>query len=408
MCSILVEAEMVNLEQDDATILLELKEAWKRNCKAKINREGRIVSLELGRRTSNQIWHLSENISELRSLKQLTLIRCAGLLTNLPPNLRRLWLTRCDERLVQNLCALNVGIGQKLEYFSCGGTSSNLRISGSSINNLINNVAKFPRLKLLSLGRVADPDQMLQSLQQNGPVLGNKLRGIGIGRSKLSEDHLSTLMFETLQTYDHLKSLVVGNHIVSLRNIADRLESEPFLPSYSRGLTRLLLDENPVLEKIKNNDPHEIAALLKILSRFQRIRQIQELPSSTVNGCGPRIEYALRSNHAGRILVEGNSNNNVPLSVWPIVLARSYNKSPPKAVPVASTTEGAATPGTENNNKTKEPTGLFYLIRHGPIIDAIASQRRETPENENKKRKLASSLSSSLSKRPTRRSRRLR
>ena len=62
----------------------------------------------------------------------------------------------------------------------------------------------------------------------------------------------------------------------------------------------------------------------------------------------------------------------------------------------------------ENNNKTKEPTGLFYLIRHGPIIDAIASQRRETPENENKKRKLASSLSSSLSKRPTRRSRRLR
>jgi len=172
-------------------------------------------------------------------------------------------------------------------------------------------------------------------------------------------------------------------------------------------MTKLDLTQNPVLEKLKdnNNNTDEKVALLKILSRFKRIDSIETKEGSrycSIKSYGPQIEYALRTAHAGRILVEGNNvdhysqgddnktvcDNNedentkgyegdgggeknrqgkhsskdtlnksiVPLSVWPKLLERSYKHC------------------IGGDNK-KDATGLYYLVRNGPIIGAIASQR---------------------------------
>ena len=71
----------------------------------------------------------------------------------------------------------------------------------------------------------------------------------------------------------------------------------------------------------------------------------------------PDIEHLLRINHAGRVLVEGGIGKQpIPICLWPIVLERAFEKS-------------THVYGEDfRHNKRTNPTGLFYLIRNGPVL----------------------------------------
>jgi hypothetical protein len=63
-------------------------------------------------------------------------------------------------------------------------------------------------------------------------------------------------------------------------------------------------------------------------------------------------QYLLRINHCGRVLVEGSKSQAraLPLSMWPTVLERAH-KNYPREV-----------------GRDPTPTGLFYLLRNGPVL----------------------------------------
>jgi hypothetical protein len=185
------------------------------------------------------------------------------------------------------------------------------------------------------------------------------------------------------------------------------------------NLTTILIDGNPVTEKLVNNDENERNALLKILLKFPRVSCLgMDLIDGTyrynnLDKYGPDIEYVLRINYAGRILVERSPppavadddttisaasrdiavtsaapptsqfswnlptiivwNNDmvslehqpydgsiIPLSVWPIVFERAAAVLPQ--------------PSFFHGRGLNQYTGLFYLLqKNQPYIEYMAN-----------------------------------
>jgi hypothetical protein len=94
---------------------------------------------------------------------------------------------------------------------------------------------------------------------------------------------------------------------------------------------------------------HNKCSLLRVFRYFPGL--VIEFESTKQLASFPKVEYALRINHAGRSLLIQDSNNNdnrsIPLSVWPIVLKRAIDKSVDVFPKV----------------KKIDFTGLYYLIQ---------------------------------------------
>ena len=79
-------------------------------------------------------------------------------------------------------------------------------------------------------------------------------------------------------------------------------------------------------------------------------------------------------NGQGKHISKGTLNKSiVPLSIWPKLLERSYKCSSPTSA--AAVSAAASTNSCNGGDNKKDATGLYYLIRNGPIIGVIASQR---------------------------------
>jgi len=104
-------------------------------------------------------------------------------------------------------------------------------------------------------------------------------------------------------------------------------------------------------------DPKEKAAILIFLKTFNTVCNLEGFKKDDYD---PDVEYALSINHAGRNIVEGNGDRPLPLSVWPIVLERSFEKS--GYVKIYYDDYGTI------KEEQKHPTGLYYLLRNGPAL----------------------------------------
>ena len=130
-----------------------------------------------------------------------------------------------------------------------------------------------------------------------------------------------------------------------------------FVPS--KSLRVLNLHRNDVLEKMKD-DPIKKAALLSFLGTFNTIHNVVGRPGGGLNDSD--VEYALRINYAGRrivVKVDGGSNNNnddgkaiVPISLWPIILERAYDRSL----------------DISRWRGKKNATGIYYLLREVLVV----------------------------------------
>ena len=101
------------------------------------------------------------------------------------------------------------------------------------------------------------------------------------------------------------------------------------------------------------DDPKEKAAILSLL---QTINTVYNLEGRWKDDYVPDVEYALRTNHAGRSIVESRVDRSFPLSVWPIVLERSFKNS------------GHIYVFHSDLRERKNHTGLYYLLRDGPAL----------------------------------------
>ena len=267
-------------------------------------------------------------------------------------------------------------------------------------------------------------EQQKQTQQQQGVSFLNKnLHNISFNYcTEFNERHLETILFHILPEASKLTTLDLwSNQIHTVQRIAARIkrtttgnkrcieddddeeehqqqQQQQQQAQQQRSVTLRCLDlhRNPILER-SQTDPMERDALMTILRTF---KGICNLGACCIHQYHPDIEYLLRINHAGRRLVEGNiddddddhdhdgnnnsSNNNkqprIPISLWPIILERSYKKS-----------NHIYGKDFRYGKEMRNHDGLFYLIRHGPVLQHIMCIQEE---NNNTKSTILSRKSS--------------
>jgi hypothetical protein len=170
------------------------------------------------------------------------------------------------------------------------------------------------------------------------------------------ETQLDTIFSEIRPRFSNLRSIKLpDNYIESIQPIVEKLETEQTVSSSLRVLS--LYGDNQVLEKI-HYDPKERAAAMSLIKTCSTIYNL--------GGCNKAdypsdLEYELRINHAGRNIIEvvGNDSRSVPISLWPTILERAYEKSH----------QIYEEPYSKNpTKKEKNATGLYYLLREGPAL----------------------------------------
>lgn len=132
----------------------------------------------------------------------------------------------------------------------------------------------------------------------------------------------------------------------------------------------------------------EEEAFLSFLQIFNFINDLDSCGSCCCeHGCDDLyksgIESALRINHAGRCLMEVDGNNDdngrsIPLSLWPTLLERSYAKSGQNGIYQYC---------CEEQKLNKNATGLYYLLREGPVLISRPNDDASSLSNDNKPKK---------------------
>jgi hypothetical protein len=200
----------------------------------------------------------------------------------------------------------------------------------------------------------------------------------------MTKEDIVSLFNDVLPTFPYIYDISLrNNQIETLEDISNSIVN----PSSNtrRNLIAIIINDNPVENKLINNHENERKALLNILSIYNRVSCIRaELIDGlyqeiNIDKYGPDIEYALRINAAGRVLIENVplpavtaaaaaaaaapdingmvQSSTIPLAVWPIVLEREAVAQP--RVPLQG---------------LNQYTGLFYLLQNNqPYIEYIAN-----------------------------------
>jgi hypothetical protein len=242
-------------------------------------------------------------------------------------------------------------------------------------------------------------DIVLDVLRGNDFSFQNKLKSISIhgiffhdGNKAVNGNHLlETLMVEIVPKFPDLTALdLQRNKIESVQPTVDRIINKDDKPRIiPKSLCIVDLRGNPVMTKMKKGDSKENSALIRFLQIFSTVYNLEGSKKSDY--CSD-LEYALRINHAGgRTIIaedgssisnrDGNTTSALPLSVWPTVLERSYEKSRHVYNQDSSIRE------------EKNATGLYDLLRNS----GLTLLTRPNKSSGNSGQSPASSLASSAS-----------
>jgi hypothetical protein len=193
--------------------------------------------------------------------------------------------------------------------------------------------------------------------------------------------HLEPFLFDIIPRLPNLQKLYIAEDliVVFLKVVANRLRTDKSC-RISKSLREVAIYGR--IEQIADSDePAAQTDLLTFLETFVAVDSF---------GCFYRnfeeelywdnsVRHALIINMAGRRLLKGNVLERVPLSLWPVVLQRFQRRAdgrfPLPYAPMA------------------KATGLYYLLREGPVLlDPRAPVRNQpseypTPEPKRQRRK---------------------
>lgn len=258
----------------------------------------------------------------------------------------------------------------------------------------------------------------LEGIRSNTATCQN-LQTLDLKYCGLRQEDLEDLFFDSLlpnsHRYPQLTVLdLANNDIDSLQKIAERIACIPNNNNIDGGgeggdvngmttantnirLRQLILTRNPVLERTETSEEHN--SIVTVLKYFQELGCLGFPRCSDSNGkgnCGgrgkkrlkawhPELEYWLRINRCGRVLVEGRmqqqrgvgggtSRTNdslvdddygdvIALSIWPRVLERAY-----QTANYGVFQEDLYTSEDDIPYRANRATGLFYLLRHKPDL----------------------------------------
>jgi len=322
--------------------------------------DGRITELNVGGDAEDEDgihdippYDLPAGVSRLQELNSLEVI---GNCRSLPvadlcglPHLQELCLNRCSDLLEKFPLGMMLPRLKRLYVRDC-------RLKSTSSSRLFKWMAsQLPVLETLAFHYIeeTEPDCVLTALTTLDFRFQNSLKRINfIGCNDLADHHLETLLLQISTKFPNVSYLdLEGNNIRSVRPVVDKIKTtgnDDGNCFISKSIRCLDLNCNPIMENVRK-DPEEKRALLSFLQTFNTICKLG------VCDYDPEVEYALRMNQAGRGIVEvggGTDNRSLSLSVWPIVLERSYSKSSE----------------IYHRRGRKNATGLYYLLRDGPAL----------------------------------------
>jgi hypothetical protein len=409
--------------------------------KYKLDQKGRITQLALGQgpyttkdqngnivwisptpEFSNISWILPKLISRLTKLQELILWKCSSLPENFDlPKLRLLVLQNCDSaQIFKNSSNNNIKLPVLDKLILREFNISNTSTTNASYYfiSFLKQLPSLARIEYIDDVMQADENrsccdrsrrsctlflQLLLSKECCNAINRNKLVNIGIYNFKMTSDDVKLIFNKLLTTeyYPNITGIALQNNdITTFKGVV----SENYI--VNRNLVKLLIDGNPVTDKLLDNDKNEQDALLSILSNYNRVscigsEVVSNGDSSSVsvigrwqsiqlNRYGPNIDYALRINYAGRTLIENvpllpvpvlpsavmtvttttttdadGTISSIPLSLWPIVLERSANNAATQKPRVGSSSlRLRRSTGLLNGNNKNQHTGLYYLIRN--------------------------------------------
>ena len=172
--------------------------------------------------------------------------------------------------------------------------------------------------------------------------------------SQVKGHHLESLLFQVVPRFPNLEELDISPiAILRLKVIADRIRSDkPSIISKSLRSIRLQGRHGKQTREKIDKDPGMKAALLTFLESFHTVDTIP-LPIGIKLHSDNDWNYALIQNKVGRRILKKDGSSNLSLSLWPIVLQRAQWKT--KNV-------------VEESRKSAEATGIYYLLRKGPVL----------------------------------------
>lgn len=241
-----------------------------------------------------------------------------------------------------------------------------------------------------------------------GGTVCRNLRTVDLKYCGLRQDALEGLLFDSLlpnaDRYPHLTVLdLANNDIDSLQSVAVRIRAlssnsserhETNNVTSPLRLRQLILTRNSVMER--TDTPEEHSALTTLLKYFQELGCLGFPRWDGTGGgggnscCGrgrkrlkiwhPELEYWLRINRCGRVLVEGrdaapsrdrrrpagrglDTDGQIALSVWPRVLERAHETANEGVFQ-----EQLYSGDDGSSYSVNRATGLFYLLRHKPDL----------------------------------------
>ncbi|OEU12619.1 hypothetical protein FRACYDRAFT_243872 [Fragilariopsis cylindrus CCMP1102] len=333
------------------------------SCGFTIDTDGRITELQIIRGDDDlgHDYDLPAIIALLQRLTCLSLHSCRSIpaeLSNLP-HLEELYLYDCSFNPIENF-----PIQMKLKNLKklYARLDSSLPLPSQFVKWM---TTQLPSLEVLeySTKRKNDASFIINSLRTNDVFFHNTLKHFGLHCCLMEQESFEILMLEIVPKFKNLCYLhLFGNNIKSFLPIVDSIKNNKmFLPS--KSLRVLDIRWNPVFKNMKH-DPIEKAALLSFLGTFNTIQDLVGAQEEGIHDSD--VEYALRINYAGRRIVAkvdcGCTNDHdgkaiVPISLWPIILKRAYEKSFDISHPL------------DRNKKTKNATGIYYLLREvGPAL----------------------------------------
>jgi hypothetical protein len=191
------------------------------------------------------------------------------------------------------------------------------------------------------------------------------LKVLSLKNCQVDENSLEIVMLKIRPKFENLSKLGLhDNNIQSIHQTVNKIKNNDdaeFFPS--KSLRILDLSGNPIFEKMKDS-PEEKTDMLSFLQSCSSIHNIGGCKRSNYDS---DIEYLLRINHAGRSnIVKGDTDGSgdrrsLPLSMWPTVLVRAYEKS--YQIYDMASTDG----GDDEKQIRMDAIGVYDLLRNGLV-----------------------------------------
>ena len=268
------------------------------------------------------LFDLPPSIIRLVRLEQLSVQRCRSLPVEFSKlqNLNCLHLDACSSLILNFPFQMELG---KLEMFQLESTSLPESISSPFF---VWFTTKLPSLTELGFNEYHMEDasrivDFLLAVEETS--FKDNLKRLIVYDCNLCwesfETSFQSLLLDILPRFPNLDSMRLnGNKIESIQPIAEKFETEQTVVSSLRILS---------IEEL-NDDPKERTAAMSLIKTRSAIynlggRDKEDYPSD--------LEYELRLSHAGRGRVigkgVGNDDRPIPLSLWPTILERAYEKA---------------------------------------------------------------------------------